>query len=161
MLARLLSGIAAIAVLLMMLVLSYNSVVRYIFSAPTAWPGVLTSGVLLPCVIMLPLWYVAKIERHVRIEIFLPKVPARFHGLVARLLALGELGLWVFVTWSLARGLISYLGDAASVGRLSVPRPVTASVLTVGAIGMCLRATYELWAAFRAEQTHGTERTLP
>lgn len=148
-LPRLFANVAAIAVLVMMVALTYGTVARYVFGSPVSWPGVITGGLLLPAVIALPLWYVASIERHVRIDFVANRLSPRFRRWLEPAISLAEVGLWLLVTGALVRGFVQYLDHAPAVGRFAIPRYVTVAILTLGCLGMAVRSGQELWGTLR------------
>lgn len=91
-------AIAGIAVLLMMLITSYDVIMRYIFNDPTDW-ALDVSTFLIPICVFLSLAYVLRKEGHVRVELLLNALKPRVRALLLLITSFISLIVFAIATW--------------------------------------------------------------
>ena len=90
--------VAGIAVLSMMLITSYDVVMRYTFNRPTAW-ALEVSTYLIPVCVFLAIAYVLRQEGHIRVELLLNNLQPKVRTLLLLITSFLSLFLFAIGTW--------------------------------------------------------------
>jgi TRAP-type C4-dicarboxylate transport system permease small subunit len=114
--------IGAISVLLMAGMLCYDVAMRYFFNAPKSW-GIEIAQYLMLATLFLPLAYVQKEHRHIRVELLTSRLPMPYKGILDTII-LPLLVLFVngILLWQIGRLAVKlYIRGTVSATSLRIP----------------------------------------
>lgn len=130
--------IGAISVLLMALLLCYDVAMRYFFNAPKSW-AIEIAQYLMLATLFLPLAYVQKQQRHIRVELLVSRMAPRWKAILESfflpLLMLSVNGILFWQVYRLAAKL--YVRGTVSATSLRFPLFPLSLILLV-AFGMSI-----------------------
>ncbi|MBI2832772.1 MAG: TRAP transporter small permease [Chloroflexi bacterium] len=157
-------GVASAAVVFVMVgVVTYGVLMRYIFKSPTAFAIELPS-LLFIAAIAFCLGYTQLHKRHVRVELVTSRLPAKLQYALHLLSSVVVVGYSAFVVWSLWRRFVQYaaVNEVARESRIPVAPFVFAIVL--GVVFLALQVIIEVRSAEAATpkeaEGHGKVRGI-
>ena len=163
-------AIAALAVLAMCLLITGAVFVRYVFGIPVVWAPEIV-GYLMVALIFLGLGETMLAGGHIRIDLFISRVPKRFRDMLELLTLTLSTGVTGFFAWHGVRTMLrSYEHDRSDAfGALNTPLyipqaavPIGLSILTlVLALLVCRKLYAVLYPAEEADVDLGSQLKGP
>ncbi|MCB2189998.1 MAG: TRAP transporter small permease [Deltaproteobacteria bacterium] len=129
---------------LVVLMMSYEVVSRYVFNAPTIWSGELCQYGLCFAT-MLGGGYTLMVDKHIRVDIIYRKFNFKKRAVVELATWWVVIGFLVVLTWKGGELAIdAYLGDEKSMAFLEVPMVYSLSLIPIGSALLLLQAITRL-----------------
>ena len=159
-------AVAALTVLAMCLLITVAVFVRYVFGIPVVWVPEIV-GYLMVALIFLSLGDAMLAGSHIRIDLFVSRIPKRFRDMLELFTLTLSTGVTGFFTWHGVKTMLrSYeYGRSDAFGALNTPLyipqaalPIGLSILTlVLALLVCLKVYFLLHPAEESEVDPGPE----
>lgn len=134
-------GIAGFALLLLMLLTTVDTIMRYFFSAPLIGVVEFSEEVLMVAIIYMPMSYVFLQGGHIKVELLERFFPTRLKVLFTKMHQIIGLILFLLITYfSIPVAYEAVVNNELSAAALPFPMAPSYIMLTLGCAMLCLRS---------------------
>lgn len=149
--------VSGIAILAMMVSMSYEVVARYLFNKPTSWAMEVSMHILVAPVFLAAAYTLLK-DGHVRAELLISHLPKRVQAIMNIITSVLALIFLVVLTWTIYDLVLqSYRGHEYSPGVFPFPLAPVYITIFIGCIVFCLATPIKIYDYFKDFQGDGTK----
>lgn len=128
------AGIAGVFAIVVMVLICYLVVMRYVFSKPPAWIIEVCEYMLIYITFLSPTWLLRN-NGHVRVDLFVSWLPPRHQKIIRRVTSfIGGVACAVLTICSLMVTIDNYTRNILSIQTMSIPKWVLYIVIPVGTL---------------------------
>ncbi|GEM_PF-1114113 len=145
-----LSLIGMFGILVSVLLISIDTIMRYIFSSPI--PGIAEiSTILFVAAIFLNLGYTQFQKGHIRVELFLLKMPKKLKKTIEALMLVVALAILILFTWcSALEAIYSIKINEMQWGAILIPLWPAKIILPIGLSALCIQIMVDIYKVIKA-----------
>ena len=142
---RAMAFLAALAILFMMLAISYSVILRYVWDKPVAWVIEISSYLKLYITFLGTAWLLQQ-DGHVEVDLFLGSAKPRTRAAFKAITFLGGVLVALILTWKGALVTIDYFKrDVLVLGILNTPQFLLIGIIPIGGILLLIGFILKIW----------------
>lgn len=138
--------LAGMLTLLVMAVVVYEVVVRYILKSPTSWSLEVTE-LLIPVCVFFSLAYALRLGRHINVDFVTSRLSRTKQFVLSVITSVLSLIYFALLTWRLGvRTLYTLSNNVRTTGVTPLPISPTCILIFVGSFVVCLALGVQIWS---------------
>lgn len=147
--------LGAVAILFMMLAISFAVIMRYLWNRPLAWVVEISSYLMLYITFLGTAWLLRK-DGHVEVDLFLAQAKPRTKALLKGITSLGGAVVGFVLAWKGSLVTIDYFGRGVTVmGILNTPQYLLIGIIPIGGFLLGLEFTLRVLRFIRMARKEG------
>jgi TRAP-type C4-dicarboxylate transport system permease small subunit len=146
---RVMAFLAALAIIFMMLAISYSVVLRYVWDKPVAWVVEISSYLMLYITFLGTGWLLMQ-DGHVEVDLFLANATPRTRAVFKAITFVGGAAVGFILTWKGALVTIDYFQRNVTVmGILDTPQYLLIGIIPIGGFLLLLGFILKIYKFIR------------